>query len=105
VHRMLVHGLPERLVLVDDGRSTRRAMEALVTPGIPLIRPHVAASRARTLLARAAQARLRRLARTGRMRVATPLDLPRALLDAARDRGIDVRRHEFEWLRSLPVDS
>jgi len=103
VHRMLVHGLPDRLVLVDDGRSTRRAMEALVNPHIPLIRPHVAASRARALLARAALARLRRLARSGRMRVVTALDLPQPVLDAARNLGIDVRRHEFEWLRSLPV--
>jgi hypothetical protein len=105
VHRMLVHGLPDRLVLVDDGRSTRRAMEALVNPHIPLIRPHVAASRARALLARAALARLRRLARTGRMRVVTALDLPQEVLDAARNLGIDVRRHEFEWLRSLPVSN
>jgi hypothetical protein len=101
VHRMLVHGLPDRLVLVDDGRSTRRAMEALVTPHIPLIRPHVTASRARTLLARLALARLRRLARSGRMRVVTALDLPPDVLEAARNLGIDVRRHEFEWLRSL----
>jgi len=27
------------------------------------------------------------------------------VLDAARNLGIDVRRHEFEWLRSLPVTS
>jgi hypothetical protein len=105
VHRMLVRGMPDRLVLVDDGRSTRHAMEALVTPGMALIRPHVAASRPRALLARLALARLRRLARTGRMRVVTALDLPQDVLAAARDLGIDVRRHEFEWLRSLPVDT
>jgi hypothetical protein len=103
VHRLLVHGLPDEVVLVDDGRSTKRAMEALVTRGIPLVRPHVAPSRARSVLAWAALRRLRRLAKTGRLRVVTAMDLPSDTLQSAQALGIDVRRHDFSWLRRLPV--
>jgi hypothetical protein len=102
VHRMLLRGRPRQLVLVDDGRSTRRAVEALVNPQIPLVRPHVAPSPARSLLARTAAARLRRLARAGRMRVVTALDLPERVTAAAYRCGVEVQHHDFAWLRGLP---
>jgi hypothetical protein len=102
VHRLLLNGLPEQLVLLDDGRSTRRAMEALVTREVPLVRPHVAASPARALLARATAGRLRRLSRRGRVGVVTALDLPERVLRGADALNIRVQRHDFAWLRELP---
>jgi hypothetical protein len=105
VHRLLVHTSPSRVVLLDDGRSTRRVMDALVRPGVPLIRPHVSPSPPRALLAKLALARLKRLARRGRLTVVTALDLPDAVIDAATSAGIPIEHHHFGWLRGLPGDA
>lgn len=103
VQHILVRSLPQRLVLLDDGRSTRRVLEALSTPGIPLVRPHVTPSTGRSLLARAALSRLRRQAKEGRLTLVTALDLPDTVTEPARRAGVDIRRHSFGWLREFPV--
>ena len=105
VHRMLLQSSPPALVLLDDGRSTRRVMDALVMPGVPLIRPHITPSPPRALLARMALAKLKRMARQGRLRVVTALDLPDAVVDGATDSGISIQKHDFAWLRALPGDA
>jgi hypothetical protein len=105
VHRLLMQSSPRLLVLLDDGRSTRRVMDALVVPGVPLIRPHIRASAARSMLAMLAQKRMKRLAGTGRLLVVTALRLPDQVVAAAEEAGIQVRHHTFEWLRSLPGDA
>jgi hypothetical protein len=105
VHRLLLPSSLSRVVLLDDGRSTRRVMDALVRPDVPLIRPHVTPSPPRALLARLALARLKRLARQGRLSVVTALDLPNAVIDAATANGIPIDHHDFGWLRSLPSEA
>jgi hypothetical protein len=102
VQRLLVERSPVRAVLLDDGRSTRRVMDALTCPGVPLMRPHVAASPPRAILARLALLRLKRLAARGRLRVVTALRLPDPVVAAAELAGIRVQKHAFSWLRALP---
>lgn len=105
VHRLLLQSSPQEVVLLDDGRSTRRVMDALVLPGVPLIRPHIAPTPAREVLARLALAKLKRLARRRRLRVVTALNLPDSVIDAATFAGIDIEHHDFGWLRGLPGDA
>jgi hypothetical protein len=105
VHRLLLQTSPYSVVLLDDGRSTRRVMDALVKPGVPLIRPHIVPSPPRALLARLAQAKLKRLAGRGRVRVVTALNLPESVVQAAIEAGITIQKHDFAWLRSLPGDA
>jgi hypothetical protein len=105
VHRMLLQSSPRALVLLDDGRSTRRVMDALVMPGVPLIRPHIMPSPPRALLARLALGKLKRMARRGRLRVVTALNLPDLVIDAATQSGIQIQKHDFAWLRGLPGDA
>jgi hypothetical protein len=105
VHRMLLQSSPPALVLLDDGRSTRRVMDALVLPGVPLIRPHIMPSPPRALLAKVAQAKLKRMAHRDRLRVVTALNLPDAVIDAATESGIRIQKHDFAWLRGLPGDA
>jgi hypothetical protein len=102
VHRLLLQSSPQVLVLLDDGRSTRRVMDALVKPGVPLIRPHVLASAPRALLAKLALAKLKWQAQRGRLRVVTALNLPDAVIDAATAARIPIQKHNFAWLRGLP---
>jgi hypothetical protein len=105
VHRLLLQSSPAKLVILDDGRSTRRVMDALVVPGVPLIRPHVSPTAARSLLARLALARLKRMAAEGRVRVVTALHLPDQVVVAAQLAGIQMYQHSFAWLRGLPGDA
>jgi hypothetical protein len=105
VHRLLLQSSPRHVVLLDDGRSTRRVMDALVRPGVPLIRPHVTPSPPRALLARLALGRLKRLIRQGRLAVVTALDLPDAVIDGATAAGVPIDRHDFAWLRGLRGDA
>jgi hypothetical protein len=105
VHRMLLQSSPRSLVLLDDGRSTRRVMDALVRPGVPLIRPHITPSPPRALLARLALGKLKRVIRRGRLRVVTALNLPDAVIDSATLAGIPLDTHDFAWLRTLPGDA
>lgn len=102
VHRLLLQSSPEEVLLLDDGRSTRRVMDALVTPGVPLIRPHILPSSGRSLLARLALGKLKRMAGQGRLQVITALRLPGPVISAAERAGIRVLHHNFAWLRSLP---
>ena len=104
VHLLLLSSRPRSVVLLDDGRSTRRVMDALVGTGIPLVRPHITPSPSRAFLARLALVRLRRLARRHKLRVVTAMDLPQPVIEAAERSGIPVSRHDFSWLRSLPGD-
>lgn len=103
VQRLLAAGMPGRVVLLDDGRATRRMLDALVQPGVPLLRPHVPAPVTRQLLARLALARLRAAMTRGRVELVTALDLPEPALGAAASAGLPVRWHRFGWLRSLPL--
>jgi hypothetical protein len=102
VHRALVTSRPREVVLLDDGRSTRRVMDALVFPDVALVRPHILPSLPRALLARAALAKLQWLARHDRLEVVTALRLPPAVVTAAELIGVQMHRHAFEWLRSRP---
>jgi hypothetical protein len=102
VHRLLLSSRPRQVVLLDDGRSTRRVMDALVFPDIPLVRPHITPSVSRALLARLALTRLKWLARQNRLQVITALRLPAAVVNSAELAGIRVQRHAFEWLRAQP---
>jgi hypothetical protein len=105
VHRMLLQSSPEKVTLLDDGRSTRRVMDALVLPGVPLIRPHIVPSPARSVLARLALLKLKWLASRGRLQVITALRLPDPVIAEAERAGIRVRHHSFAWLRGLPGDA
>lgn len=105
VHLMLLLSRPGSVVLLDDGRSTRRAMDALVGTSVPLVRPHITPSPWRAQLARLALRQLRRLARQGRLRVVTAMDLPESVLVGAQRAGIPITRHHFSWLRGLPGDA
>lgn len=105
VHRMVLQSSPRALVLLDDGRSTRRVMDALVMPGVPLIRPHITPSPPRALLARLALSKLKRMTRRRRLRVVTALNLPDPVLNAAAGSGIQVQKHHFAWLRALPGEA
>jgi hypothetical protein len=102
VHRLLLFSRPREVVLLDDGRSTRRVMDALAPSDVPLVRPHINPSIHRGLLARFARARLKRLAGQNRLAVITALKLPTAVVAAAETTGIRVEHHSFEWLRSQP---
>ena len=102
VHKLLLTSRPRDVVLLDDGRSTRRVMDALVFPDVPLVRPHISPSPPRALLARAALLRLTRLARAHRLTVITALRLPPAVLTAAELIGVRVLHHSFSWLRAVP---
>ncbi len=105
VHRLLLQSAPRRLVLLDDGRSTKRVMDALVKPGVPLVRPHIQPTLARSLLAGLALARIKRMAAQGRVQVITALWLPEPVVAAAEAAGIRIAHHTFEWLRGLPGDA
>ena len=105
VHRLLLQSSPRLLVLLDDGRSTRRVMDALVLPGVPLLRPHIVPSLPRSLLAGAALLRMKRMAHQGRLRVITALRLPPDVVAGAESAGIQIKHHTFDWLRGLPGDS
>jgi hypothetical protein len=102
VQRLLVQRAPARVVLLDDGRATRRVMDALSGSGVPLIRPHVVASPPRAILAKLALMRLKRMAAQGRLRVVTALPLPDSVVAAAELAGVRVQKHSFSWLRALP---
>ena len=102
VHRMLLQSSPGTVMLLDDGRSTRRVMDALIATRVPLIRPHILPSPARSLLARLALLKLKRMARQGRLEVVTALRLPDTVIVAAERAGIRVLHHSFAWLRALP---
>jgi hypothetical protein len=102
VHRTLVTSHPHTLVLLDDGRSTRRVMDALVFPDVPLVRPHITPTLPRALLARTVQGRLRRMAHQNRLDVVTALRLPPAVVTAAELIGVRMYYHAFEWLRARP---
>jgi hypothetical protein len=105
VHRMLMQNTPPVLVLLDDGRSTRRVMDALVLSGVPLIRPHITPSPPRAMLARVALLKLKRMARQRRLGVVTALDLPNPVTEAAACSGIHLSKHNFGWLRGLLGDA
>ncbi|MBT0773056.1 hypothetical protein KIH74_29200 [Kineosporia sp. J2-2] len=102
VHRLLVQAPPRRLVLLDDGRSTRRVMDAILDEDIPLTRPHVRQSAHRAVLARMAKRRLLKMIDAGRVRVITALPLPERVLDEAALIGLPIEPNDFAWLRSLP---
>ncbi|MFI7585654.1 hypothetical protein ACIB24_01100 [Spongisporangium articulatum] len=104
VQQLLAGRPPHRVVLLDDGRATLRMLQALSRRDVPLVRPHAPASALRSALARVTLARLKHLARAGRLDVVTALDVPPELVDAARRVGVQVHRHSFGWLRSQPSD-
>jgi hypothetical protein len=103
--RLLLRSTPRAVVLLDDGRSTRKVMDALLSQGVPLIRPHIRASVARAVLAKLALLRLKRLIRQGRLRAITALALSDQLLAAARTAGMSIEQNTFSWLRGLPGDA
>ncbi len=104
VHLLLLSSRPRGVTLLDDGRSTRRVMDALVGRELRLVRPHIHPTPSRRFLAELALRRLRRLSRRRRLRMVTAMHLPDSVVAAAERAGIPVSRHDFAWLRSLPGD-
>jgi hypothetical protein len=105
VHRLLLRTSPSAVILLDDGRSTRKVMDALLTPGVPLIRPHIRPTIGRALLARLALIRFKLLMRQGRLRVVTALKLSEELRASASAAGILIEQNTFPWLRGLQGDA
>lgn len=103
VQQALVRTSPERLVLVDDGRSTQRVLHALAHPRTPMVRAHATPAPVRSLLGLAATTRLRRLAHHGRLHVISALRFREPLATAARRSGVQLSLHHFAWLRSRPT--
>lgn len=100
--RILLRPWVRDLVLLDDGRATRVVLRCLVDDA-PLLRPQVAAGRARVALARAATRIIRQRARAGRVTVFTALRLEDELVREAAGLGVRLVRHDFPWLRSRPL--
>lgn len=91
--------LAERLVLLDDGLATLRALEQLAAPRhTALVRPRGHAGPHRRALGLAVRARLRGLARDGRLVVFTVLPVPPETVTALEGIGVRVVRNTFEWL-------
>ncbi|NLF06087.1 MAG: hypothetical protein GX593_13965 [Actinomycetales bacterium] len=89
----------ERLVLLDDGLATLRALEQLAAPRpTALVRPRGRVGPHRRVLGLATRARLRGLARQGRLDVFTVLPVPAATLDGLASAGVRVVRNDFRWL-------
>ncbi|GIH28002.1 hypothetical protein Aph01nite_63120 [Acrocarpospora phusangensis] len=99
VQLSLLTSPPRRVVLVDDGLATIRLLELLVARR-PLLRARAEPGLARRVLGAAAGLRLR----GGRLTVFTALPVPDALAEAVRERGAELVRHDFGWLRSQPGD-
>lgn len=89
----------ERVLLLDDGLATLRALDQLAAPRpTALVRNRGRVSPHRWALGLAARARLRALAREGRLSVFTVLPVPPATLEALAAAGVDVQRNTFPWL-------
>jgi hypothetical protein len=99
--RLLVHG-PRTLVLVDDGLATLELARQLAS-GAPLTRVGQRVGAARRLLGSLATARLRRLARAGRVRLFTALPLEPDVARRIEELGVDVEHDSFSWLASRPA--
>ncbi len=99
VQMRLLTTASRKVVLVDDGLATIRLLELLVSRR-PLLRARAKPGIARSVLGAAAGLRLR----GGRLTVFTALPVPDDLAEAVRDRGAELVRHDFGWLRSQPGD-
>lgn len=98
----LIPGKVPRLTVLDDGLATLDTIDRLTDDSAPLLRPGATSTPPRRLLGRAAGRKLRRLARTGRLRVFTALRLSDDARTRLRDLGAPVVPNTFEWLRSRP---
>jgi hypothetical protein len=92
---------PERLVVVDDGLATLDLARRVLT-GSPLVRLTAPPDPLRYGLGALAARRLRRLVAGGRLTLCTTIPLDDDVAAGLRGLGVDVRPHDFAWLRSRP---
>lgn len=92
------------IVLVDDGLAALDLARILASPRAALIRPGAQLSPGRRLLGRLAAARLRGLARRGRLTVFTALPLGASVSARLAEVGVRVVRNEFAWLSTQAMD-
>ena len=92
---------PERIVVVDDGLATLDLARRLLT-GAPLVRLTAPPGPLRYGLGTLAARRLRRVVDAGRLTLCTTVPLDDDALDGLDRMGVDVRTHDFAWLRSRP---
>lgn len=93
---------PGRVVVVDDGRATIRLLELLAAgPFKPLLRARHQGGVARGALGLAAALRLA-MSSTA---VFTALPVEEELAHAVRARGIELVKHDFNWLREQPLSA
>ncbi|MET8004742.1 hypothetical protein [Nonomuraea glycinis] len=92
--------VPGRIVVVDDGLATIRLLELLAAgPYRPLLRARARPGALRAALGLAAAARLR----LGRVTVFTALPVSGELALAVERAGVELVRHDFDWLRAQPL--
>lgn len=117
LHATIAVGRPRRIVVLDDGAATLRAVAALADGTAALHRAHSVRLRQR-LVARPGTAGLYRLARRGRVTMSTGLASSARAFETTeradpRDPGdpfsrlercgFHVRRHDFSWSRAVPI--
>ena len=102
---MLASGLQLRrpVVVIDDGFATLHAVRELVSRRPrPLVRPRQKTSRSRRAAAFAVAVLLRAVMHERRLSWTTALPVPDELIISFTAAGGTVRRHTFEYVRSLP---
>jgi len=102
----LLAGQPQRVILLDDGVSTLRALRLITAERTaPLLRVDGTESPTRRAIGSAAHSRLRRLAAQGGLSVFTALPLPESTRARLADMGVQVIDHRFAWVAGLrPAD-
>ncbi len=103
VQSLLLTSSPKRVVLVDDGLATLHLLGLLVRRWAPLNRARIHPRLLRRGLGAVAGAKLRALARAGGLIVCTSLRIDDDLSAACQRAGIDLRTHQFDWLRTQPA--
>ncbi|SKC35998.1 hypothetical protein [Krasilnikoviella flava] len=92
---------PQHLVVVDDGLATLDLARRVLT-GTPLVRLTAPPDPLRYGLGALAGRRLHRLVAGGRLTLCTTIPLDDDTVAGLRGLGVDVRPHDFAWLRSRP---
>jgi hypothetical protein len=90
---------PHRVTFLDDGALATSYADTLLG-GRPYARPGVREGRLTTLAAPLAAELVHRRARVRRADLFTAFDLGADRVEALRDRGFGIRRHDFAWTRA-----